>query len=988
MSNLTDVQELPLSPEAPINHSEAAASINMAETARPEALISTPAQEDQEDVKMSNLTDVQELPLSPQAPLINSEATASIKMSETAHPEAFTSTPAQDDGLDEQVSFGRPDETEDFNRSFSFNPARQPQASDAHMSRGSLTGHPQTPVTRNYTFAPAAPQTPVMQHHSFGSGPEPSPHHQFNQMPATQHQLKYLPSAQQQFGQVPSAHQQLKQFSFGAQDVTPTHAESSAIGAMSMATPTKAGRGHRRTASEFVGGVGGDSRTGSATKVRHTSVDGVGLAGNSLTQPMQPFNYPSSGHGRKSSLAVATPVNQPSSPEAPVIDLDAANDLAGQVSSSQDVETPRAARMGSTGLYVPLPSALSGSGMGRGQHGRNLSAGYTPTRRPPRVGFSARVDFIPRPLSTISSQSGSSMSTLRNHSMSASMSSITAHMPGSPLATPVRNNQQGNVGTASNSISNNPNVSVRPRATSTVDVASSAAINLGASTQTRPKSAQAFAAFSKTAKTSPIKSTQPGGVQPQAKPKRKGVWDSLLGRHPKSALPPHVNAQQLNAAPIQEPARELAAEPVTELSDVAGPVELSYDFDNDPTMVLTDDTLSSSAPAAPLVSWPKTPVKVVDDDSVIIDLDDALDLSGPSEYRTPKGKGFNSARKSMHSGHGGPAGGFMHHRAQSAPSSFVFDAELGRIVNDSSHSARSFAMEDVFEEEDDEPKANDGAPSLVVDNSATASATTSFDADRMNDGESSYGPSSPGLGRKPRFDDAARRLQYNRNFTIGNSHYRKSSVSSQVLNGPSSYAGSATSEDSQQVLTPELVQDVAQVSELGALKQKDSAISRTPQLATDSSMSSPATSPHVASQPLLEKQHRGSSTTSATAPSFLEFCARTPSVTFGEPGPELRTAEDVSFAPTRAPLQPLASNIRLPAVRSVSSTMSLASAAPSTRRKRSSLGNLSRLIHGPFSDKSSVSLAPPTETGSGVKSAKGTKRLSRVLNFFKTKTAA
>jgi len=994
MSNLNDVQELPLSPEAPIIHSEAAASTNTADTGHPEALTSSSAQD---FFKMSNLTDVQELPLSPQVPLIHSEAAASIKMPETVDPGAFTSTPAQADGLDEQVSFGRLDEPEDFNRSFSFHPARQPQSSDAHMSRGIITGPPQTPVMQNYTFAPAAPRTPVMQTHSFGTGPEPSPHHQFNQLPSAQHQLNHLPSTQQQLGQLPSAHQQLKQFSFGAQDVTPTHADSSAMGALSMTTPTKAGRGHRRTASEFVGGVGGDSRTGSATKVRHTSVDGVNLAGNPVTQPIQPFNYPSSGHGRKSSLAVTTPVNQPSSPEAPVIDLDAANDLSGQVSSSQDVETPRAARMGSTGLYVPLPSALSGSGTGRGQHGRNLSAGYTPTRRPPRVGFSARVDFIPRPLSTISSQSGSSMSTLRNHSMSASMSSITAHMPGSPLATPVRNNHQGNV--ASNSVSNNSNVPVRPRATSTVDVASPAAVNIGAGNvaQTRPKSAQAFAAFSKTAKTSPIKATQPAGVQSQSKSKRKGVWDSLLGRHSKSALPPHVNAQQLNATRMQEPAREAAAEPATELSNVAGPVELSYDFDNDPTMVLTDETLSTSAPAAPQVSWPKTPVKVVDDDSVIIDLDDALDLSGPSEYRTPKGKGFNSARKSMHSGHGGPAGGFMHHRAQSAPSSFVFDAELGRIVNDSSHSARSFAMEDVFEEEDDEPKATDGAPSLVVDNSATASATTSFDADRMNDGESSRGPSSPGTGRKPRFDDsAARRLQYNRNFTIGNSHYRKSSVSSQVLTGPSSYyAGSATSEDLPQVLTPELVQDVTQGSELGTLKQKDSAISRTPQSATDSSMSSPATSPHVASQPLLQKQHRGSSTTSATAPSFLEFCARTPSVTFGAPGPELRNAEDISFAPItadhgtpRVVLQPLHPNNRLPAVRSVSSTMSLASAAPSTRRKRSSLGNLSRLVHGPFSDKSSVSLAPPTEAGSGVKGAKSTKRLSRVWNFLKTKTAA
>jgi len=336
----------------------------------------------------------------------------------------------------------------------------------------------------------------------------------------------------------------------------------------------------------------------------------------------------------------------------------------------------------------------------------------------------------------------------------------------------------------------------------------------------------------------------------------------------------------------------------------------------------------------------------------------------------------------------------MHHRAQSAPSSFVFDAELGKIVNESSHSARSFAMEDVFEEEDDEPKAADGAPSLVVDNSATASATTSFDADRMNDGESSHGPSSPGTQRKPRFDEtAARRLYFNRNFTIGNSHYRKSSVSSQVLNGPSSYAGSATTDDSPQVFTPELVQDVAQASELGALKQKDSAISRTPQMTTDSSMSSPATSPHVASQPLVAKQHHGGFASSAEAPSFMEFCARTPSVKFGEPGPELRNADDVSFAPisadhgiARAPLQPLSSNNRLPAVRSVSSTMSLASAAPSARRKRSSLGNLSRLIHGPFSDKSSVSLAPHAED-TEPKTPKS-KRLSRVFKFFKTKGVA
>jgi len=535
---------------------------------------------------------------------------------------------------------------------------------------------------------------------------------------------------------------------------------------------------------------------------------------------------------------------------------------------------------------------------------------------------------------------------------------------------------------------------IRPKSTDPVLTPSASRTNLAilpnTDVQSRPKSAHAFTEFSSPSKDkdSTRKTRFAGTDKPTStKPKRKmGAWAHILGRHSKSTLPPHVNSQELNSPVLQESSPEISPEPT--------PVELNIDFDEDPTAVLSDPAqpiLSASAPTESFILKPKvsTILEEPDRTSTMIDLDLALDLFGGTPSKTPRGRNFNSARKSMHSGSlaglSSPSG---HRRAESAPSHVEFDPDQYRSAYNGSASGQSFEMEDVFEE--DESKVVDVSGVKACDSSVDVSGPTSFEGDRSTVLDPQQRPADQA---HIRFDDAARKLQFHRNSVGGFPQYRRHSQTP-VLSRPV-ISGSEIVQDLQSTPTSTTPQisfssdfDQSAHAHHPELKEKDSILSRPPLPSVEPFLPSESSSPFTSSQAGFDQQHRSSTTTMAT--SFVDS-TKSPSIGIGEPGPEVRLSEDVVTpmveqrpATSRTPLQPLNVNNRARGMRSVSSTMSLASATESvSRRKRTSLGNLSRLLSG---NKSTLSVNVPEEDSTRTpRTPKASNRLSRVFKFWKSK---
>ena len=193
--------------------------------------------------------------------------------------------------------------------------------------------------------------------------------------------------------------------------------------AQSSPKPIRSGAGHRRTGSEFIGGDG------------HRSA-GLGLMSSSPTKaegslPLPIPADPSSrrgrgrGHSHRRSGAISShdvsavfglPGRRPaglaeSAPTSP-IDLDMGSVLAF---------APRPPRRGSLDETAGAEESVHG---GSSPPRRQRAPGAVPR---PRVGFAEHVEFIPRPLSTLSSDTSSSQTTSRGaNSITGSMSSLVS----------------------------------------------------------------------------------------------------------------------------------------------------------------------------------------------------------------------------------------------------------------------------------------------------------------------------------------------------------------------------------------------------------------------------------------------------------------------------------------------------------------------------------------------------------------------------------
>lgn len=492
--------------------------------------------------------------------------------------------------------------------------------------------------------------------------------------------------------------------------------------------------GHRRNGSEF---IGGDSRSGGFGLMSTSPTKGEGaLPTPNNTRP--PASGSKRGHAHRRSDAVSNhdismilkPSRQPRGSSAPTTPSIPAN----------EPDLPEFERTKSQ----PITTLSIQRSPGMAKH-RGSASFEGPSR--PRVGFSDTIEFIPRPLSTISSETSSSLSTIRaNHSGTGSITSIISASTSSPPSAKTLRSalettfemdpSQARPKTAGPTLSTSrqehpfreDNEALhRPSSASAADhfstefefppidsryrIASQSESNLPikdaelSQTSANPENQGSDLAFQ--ASTPP---SFPASNRPRTAPepkimkgqKKVKFWaDSILLRRtkPRDTKEEPV-ANQLSVPPLQNfaPGSELSLENINFDDDTSCVIQTPPADIPTPTAINTDTSVLK-----PPVS---SPVSDSDGSTSMLDLD--AELESPNRPRPEADASdagvrcFSSARYRMHSS--GVTGGFSgpgmhyHRRTESAPEMAAINHHTFGFPRLSSNPA----MADVFEEEEEE----------------------------------------------------------------------------------------------------------------------------------------------------------------------------------------------------------------------------------------------------------------------------------------------
>ena len=530
------------------------------------------------------------------------------------------------------------------------------------------------------------------------------------------------------------------------------------------ATPSH--RGHRRGGSEL---VGGDSRLGVSNAVSSSPTKAAAL----------PIPAPSSGpppagrrgHAHRRSAAMSS------------------HDV-GSIMQPSEVQPRLSSSLPSTPLdhpsqTPPLDRSLSSPGVVPG-----VIDPFGPmledfTQRPPsrpRVGFSDHVEYIPRPLSTISSETESSVSTVLGHSVNNSISSMLSMSTPSPPSSRTPWSPKLSVSTTAEDES-------LPRARSSLETSKRVEkegewLKSRSGSLKRPLSESAVASL----KTTFVEPDPP--IHSRDEYRKKHSASHTLGfdrRRSEPSIGTSIREpSRLSAVSLQEPAsyapataervemhdhehrsstRRIKQWAVSKISkktkDVHKTVTASSSTSSlrpessgswsvpgrvpmsEPPVAETDlDAVFSNKDVSSETRRPSSPSQLrletatpepsqrnntqaseFDDFSTMVDLDAAL---GP--MKTPP-LGSNKQRKELHSSRlakdfGGP-GGHYHRRTESAPALSPF--ESGRA------STPSQSMADVFEEDEEDETADQGLRSASLrsgsgDEGASGMQSTDEDA--------------------------------------------------------------------------------------------------------------------------------------------------------------------------------------------------------------------------------------------------------------------
>lgn len=793
------------------------------------------------------------------------------------------------------------------------------------------------------------------------------------------------------------------------------------------------GHGHRRGGSEFVGGKLRDGEAITITNVSPTKSE------SGMASPMLQPTRPRRGHAHRRSAAISShDLSSIILPPPPNPNLRGGSAPASPVfpnrPGGQDFPTAEQGRKSEPNIGSPSEAPNDSTGV--------PMADVEGDAKPParnRVGFSDTLEYIPRPLSLVSSDASSTATARPGHSVSGSISSLISLTTGErdfstpfTFGGPAAKMSDSRPSTAGAVLENTLSAQEEeptpssPRRRGSIPFLGviPPVLPHSPATPSPTRSGKKWAFFGREGRDSqatgsptrfqsesPLVSSshvnspapervsaeqfmddmalEPDVVLNTMKPltkkrskkqKKVKTWaGTILSRKSK-----HRYGKQKRRTPTPPPPRFL--EEVDALQQDSTDAQI-----NVPTFTVTE-----SPDTGDFQSWtfPK-PVSVPDEDMSyqMIDLDAAL---GPFNTPLPRNPEWEAAqraggnvKKQLHSAAGmsrftGPGMHYHHRRAESAPEMVPFEG--GRLGF--RRFGSSSTMADVFEEDEEEEEDSDSGKS------SAGQSTPLVETPVVEKSEStSLAPEARPSPIVPQESPAARTSQDGEqgkafltvvpDYTMGSANSDTPDAVPAVAPGTprnsssihGGYSGSTTPSP-RHVSRPK---DLAPV-DVGPLSLPPS--SMPPISPFSMTQSSAFPSPRT---PMSYDAHRIS-----TAPSSITE-DNFQSLLLGEPGPEVRISVDdipsltsSNSTMTRESLFPQHPQARNPPLHDLPRPASFTSTA--FGRRRSSLASLSRLISSSHGERSKLSMEVPLDSEPEQKSkVSKAKRLSRMVKFWKPK---
>lgn len=642
-----------------------------------------------------------------------------------------------------------------------------------------------------------------------------------------------------------------------------------------------------------------------------------------------------------------------------------------------------------------------------------------------RVGFSDTLEFIPRPLSLVSTDTSSTITAKPGHAVSGSISSLVNHTSPSGRESPAAKSHSpsregSRPSTAGAILERTPTIQAdgfdaSPRRRNSIpallDLAEASAVepptpsptksskrwtffgldpfsSHGSPSKTRPHSASsgesAIRVVSGTSSSdhgsdSPAEGADPNCKTGKKKSKRrkmvKGWADSILPRKPKQG----IKRSKYSVRPPTPPASIVPPE-----EDDEDAMDIDQPAQAPPTVTITE----SPTPPRPAKQ------RAEDVSSPMIDLDAALGpfntpLPSNPEWDAAQRAAGNANRRRLHSAQGmrgfsGP-GMHYHRRAESAPDLPPFDPGPSSIHRFGSSST----MADVFEEDEDEAEDDNQSSKPAASTHSTREEETDGDAtppalapsDPIKEPARSIRRKSSGLSDKDQSSVASIRAQRSKtslhdNVIVeepsSNVRFRTNNVFGEGPDGSASPTMSLRKTSGNRDLPP---------FELG------------PPPVPYANM---PVSPHSMSYASSPRSPMSADTQRlSTAPSSVHEDNSFHSLLMGEPGPEVRLSADYDIPSLTSSNSTMTRDSNFPSHARMSQPtlreprpLSVSSAA--FGRRRSSLVSLSRLISSSHGERSKLSMEVTLDNDAENKKSRHskTKRLGRLVQFWKPKEGA
>ncbi|KAH8815262.1 hypothetical protein F5884DRAFT_664183 [Xylogone sp. PMI_703] len=528
------------------------------------------------------------------------------------------------------------------------------------------------------------------------------------------------------------------------------------------AIPTKPGGGHRRSTSEFVGGNG---KAGPGTELMSTSPKGADEVPASVSGP--PAMGPPAGrrgHAHRRSAALSSHdlsmILKPTTPPLP---------KGGSAPSSPSDKIH---------LQNPFPNTTNAP----------FPSGKAANRV--RVGFSDTLEFIPRPLSLVSSDTSSTMTMQRGHSVSNSISSIvsgaaspmTKEQPATAATLSVQKDTDGRPKTAGSILDGFKDAPKFPIDTSnqrrrgSVPLLSELSLSTPGTPSTpkfgskkwsffshdqtggdaspsrsRPVSAASSVHESQNAKVDIV----PPSINVQSPDDTMPYLELTLSRRSTASKKHHKKQKKVKSwagsilsrrthprSKKQKAARRSPTPPMKTLASMTETYMAASE-----SLVVPETTAESTPSTTPEIqtdftTWKPRRVSPSDDESMspIIDLDAALGpFQTPSAFNSSYDPQFEASQRTgtskrrMHSaaGMGGFIGPGMHYhrRAESAPEMVPFDYPRFGIHRLGSSSTMADVFEEDEEDEWEDTKASDKASDKDFETKTDAEEETGLGID-------------------------------------------------------------------------------------------------------------------------------------------------------------------------------------------------------------------------------------------------------------------